>query len=146
MRYDNRFATPIYKHWQHWYLEEHIKTFMCISAETDDNNRCYLKGGELIVPYNRGPGCVLIYCDNLWDPCFLNMQINFDSKVWIQPKNMTIQPGTRSITVNGAGWDPICIKNKAECFDGRGISIACECHTAEVGSMRIDFEYPLMEG
>ena len=46
---------------------------MCISSEEDDDRR-YMNSAELFVKYGHGPGCILIYCDNMWDPCMLNMQ------------------------------------------------------------------------
>ncbi len=60
MREDTRYVTPIFKHWEKWYYEKKT-TIMCISAETDINNRCFMRNGELIVEYGRHSGTLTVH-------------------------------------------------------------------------------------
>eukprot|EP01083_Nonionella_stella_P204535 745564_1 len=82
---------PTRKLQNYWKLFNQTTFPMCVSAEADDdddgNNRCILNSAEIFIPYSKGPGCVLLYCDNMWDPCMLNMKISIDPsyvKLYIQ--------------------------------------------------------------
>eukprot|EP01084_Bolivina_argentea_P302568 522290_1 len=135
---------------------------MCISIE-NKNNHCYMNSAELFIPYSHGPGCILLYCDNMWDPCMLNMKISIDqsynflhfshfnltepvlhninttTEVWIESSTERIRLFSKQISINGAGFDSICIHNKIECFDSHNNKPLCYCHSVEKGSMKIGF-------
>lgn len=70
--------SPTRKLQHYWHLFNQTLLPICISSEQGDDNRCYINSAELFVEYGHGPGCILIYCDNMWDPCMLNMKISID--------------------------------------------------------------------
>ena len=75
---------PNHKNIDYWRLHKNKSPFICISAETtNDQNRCFLNEAELFIKYGYGPGCILIYCDNLWDPCYLNLNLKIDPSIYI---------------------------------------------------------------
>ena len=138
MRHDDHSSTPSRKNLFWWEARNHTSMPMCISSETtEENNRCLLSGAQMFIPYGYGPGCVLLYCDNMWDACGLNMEISIDSKAWIESRNDSIRPFAKRLAINGAGFDMVCSRNEIKCFDARGVELGCYCHSVERGSMAI---------
>ena len=65
--------------------------------------------------------------------------------MWVEPSNQKIKPFTKTITINGGGWDAFDkTQNYLVCYDGNDNELSCICSETAKGYLKVNFDKPLM--
>ena len=80
-----------------------------------------------ILNVEQGPGCIIVYCDNIFDECHINADIQIFKQVNItQDLHNILSIGDAVFSIKGTGFAFNPTRNKVKCIDDRNDEIECQ--------------------
>ena len=92
-----------------------------------------------IINVEKGPGCIIVYCDNIFDECHINADIQIFKQVNItQDIHNTINIGQAMFSIHGTGFAFNPLHNKIKCIDHRNYEIECRVMEVNQDASKLD--------
>ena len=74
----------------------------------------------------QGPGCIIVYCDNIFDECHITADIQMFKEVHItQDLQNKLSVGDAVFSIKGTGFSFESSRNKVKCIDDNSNEIGC---------------------